>query len=292
MYALKRTSANMIHSLIELHRHLKRELAALFPEGEARAHEALILDELLGLALHDALTAPNTPVGAETWERAERILAGLQQGQPIQQILGYAYFYNYRFAVSPHTLIPRRETEELVAWVLEDSPRQGARLLDIGTGSGCIPITIALLRPDCHCSAFDISREALAVAQTNTQSHGVQLALQAQDMAQYAPTPRGYDIMTSNPPYIPRAEMPTMDPRVRDYEPHTALFVEDDAPLLPYQHIARIGREGLCPGGRLYVETHETLTEQVAEFLIQQGYLDVQMRHDAQGKARMVRATR
>ncbi len=276
--------------LIDFHHQLKAQLEELFTPSEARTHEELLLDQLLGLRLHELLLNPHGDTPETAMGQCKTILEQLRHQRPIQQILGYGYFYNQRFHVSADTLIPRRETEELVAWILEFAPTQAVELLDIGTGTGCIPITLSRLNPHFQCTAMDISPAALEVAKGNAQLHQVPISFLLADMQRYSPTPASLDFLVSNPPYIPESEKMGMDARVRDHEPHTALFVPDNAPLLPYIHIARIGQEGLKSGGHLFVETHETLTEEVANLLAESGYSAMGTRDDAQGKPRMVHA--
>jgi release factor glutamine methyltransferase len=219
----------------------------------------------------------------------------LLSGEPVQYVLGQADFFGMKFRVSPATLIPRQETEELVAWVLEEPVSNGVKLLDIGLGSGCIAISIRKKRPGWTVYGMDVSEEALAVAQQNSETlvggdtrffHGN--ALKKQDW-QNLPA---LDIVISNPPYIPAAERTLVPAHVLNHEPHLALFVTDDDPLLFYREIAGMSLEKLKSGGRLFFEGNEFNAGEVAEMLGQSGFTSIESRKDICGADRMVRAVK
>ena len=219
----------------------------------------------------------------------------LLSGEPVQYVLGQADFFGMKFRVSPATLIPRQETEELVAWVLEEPVSNGVKLLDIGLGSGCIAISIRKKRPGWTVYGMEVSEEALAVAQQNSETlvggdtrffHGN--ALKKQDW-QNLPA---LDIVISNPPYIPAAERTLVPVHVLNHEPHLALFVTDEDPLLFYREIAGMSLEKLKSGGRLFFECNEFNAGEVAEMLGQSGFTSIESRKDICGADRMVRAVK
>lgn len=219
----------------------------------------------------------------------------LLSGEPVQYVLGQADFFGMKFRVSPATLIPRQETEELVAWVLEEPVSNDVKLLDVGLGSGCIAISIRKKRPGWTVYGMDVSEEALAVAQQNSETlvggdtrffHGN--ALKKQDW-QNLPA---LDIVISNPPYIPAAERTLVPAHVLNHEPHLALFVTDDDPLLFYRVIAGMSLEKLKSGGRIFFECNEFNAGEVAEMLGQSGFTSIESRKDICGADRMVRAVK
>lgn len=219
----------------------------------------------------------------------------LLSGEPVQYVLGQADFFGMKFRVSPATLIPRQETEELVAWVLEEPVSNDVKLLDVGLGSGCIAISIRKKRPGWTVYGMEVSEEALAVAQQNSETlvggdtrffHGN--ALKKQDW-QNLPA---LDIVISNPPYIPAAERTLVPAHVLNHEPHLALFVTDDDPLLFYREIAGMSLEKLKSGGRLFFECNEFNAGEVAEMLGQSGFTSIESRKDICGADRMVRAVK
>lgn len=219
----------------------------------------------------------------------------LLSGEPVQYVLGQADFFGMKFRVSPATLIPRQETEELVAWVLEEPVSNDVKLLDVGLGSGCIAISIRKKRPGWTVYGMEVSEEALAVAQQNSETlvggdtrffHGN--TLKKQDW-QNLPA---LDIVISNPPYIPAAERTLVPAHVLNHEPHLALFVTDDDPLLFYRVIAGMSLEKLKSGGRLFFECNEFNAGEVAEMLGQSGFTSIESRKDICGADRMVRAVK
>lgn len=219
----------------------------------------------------------------------------LLSGEPVQYVLGQADFFGMKFRVSPATLIPRQETEELVAWVLEEPVSNGVKLLDVGLGSGCIAISIRKKRPGWTVYGMEVSEEALAVAQQNSETlvggdtrffHGN--ALKKQDW-QNLPA---LDIVISNPPYIPAAERTLVPAHVLNHEPHLALFVTDEDPLLFYREIAGMSLEKLKSGGRIFFECNEFNAGEVAEMLGQSGFTSIESRKDICGADRMVRAVK
>jgi release factor glutamine methyltransferase len=205
----------------------------------------------------------------------------------MQYILGEAYFMGDRFMVSPAVLIPRPETEELVQWIIdEERPKH---ILDIGTGSGCIAISLAKRLPHSDVQAIDISAEALQVARQNAAALGVDIKFLQCDFLAQQDTLGLFDLIVSNPPYIPETEKETLHTNVRDHEPGTALFVPNDDALLFYRSIAFFGKTHLKVGGFIYCEVHQDYATDTAALFKSEGYSTVTLRNDVNGNPRMIR---
>ena len=232
--------------------------------------------------------------------RLQSIFASLQRQEPLQYILGQADFYGLKFKVVSRVLIPRPETEELVEWVLETikSPSFSTSpcLLDIGTGSGCIPITLAKKLPRAEVWGLDVSEAAIALARENAQLNQVQVhwreadILQEAQWLQHFPEHPIFDVIISNPPYIPEREQVLMPPQVTRFEPHLALFVADDDPLIFYRQIACFARQYLRTNGYLFFECNEYNASEVAAMLGEMGWKEIVLQKDLSGKERMIRA--
>lgn len=260
-------------------------LTPLYGEREARSIARLAASELSGLPTSALLTDPGAPLQIDG---LEEILSRLAAGRPVQYELGSTEFCGHRFAVREGVLIPRPETEELVAWIVD--AEAGARtLLDVGTGSGCIAASLALALPGAQLSAADISDTALEIAAQNFHALGANVVLRRADalgdLQEVFPGP--FDVIVSNPPYVPLADRAAMLTNVRDYEPGEALFVPDEDPLRFYRAIARAGRRMLRPGGRLYFEIYEHAAGAMRVLLCEEGYTATEVREDIYGKPRM-----
>lgn len=218
------------------------------------------------------------------------IIALLKSGQPLQYIIGETEFAGLKFRVGPSTLIPRPETAELVAWAGKEI-HAGQRILDIGTGSGCIAITLAFLHPGAQFTALDISEAALRTAAENAARNRVDIHFLKRNILQFENyTWDNYDLIVSNPPYVMEKEKKSMESRVLDYEPHQALFVPDHDPLLFYRRIAEFGLQTLSPEGKLYFEINEALGQEMIGLLSAFNYRDIELRKDIYGKDRMLKA--
>lgn len=231
---------------------------------------------------------PNEIIEIEDLERRAEPLAN---GRPIQYLLGQAEFCGEVFAVREGVLIPRPETEELVMWVAEKAREMvRLRILDVCTGSGCIAIALKKLLPAATLTAIDLSDEALSVARENGERLHAEVEFLQDDALRGMPSvgERRFDIVVSNPPYIPQAEIVAMRTNVTQYEPHMALFVADDDPLIFYREIARTARHMLSPEGWLLFEIHETLANQTMALLAAEGYTNIELRKDFRGKPRMI----
>ena len=265
---------------------LTERLVPLYGGREARAIARNAVAELAGLPLSALLTDPGAELAVEGLEEAAARLAA---GEPLQYVVGHTEFYGRRFAVREGVLIPRPETEELAAWIAQ-AETEAATLLDVGTGSGCIAATLALALPGAQVYAADISDTALETAARNCRALGAGVILRKadalSDLAEVFPGP--FDVIVSNPPYVPQSDRAAMHPNVRDHEPGLALFVPDDDALRFYRAIARAGRRMLRPGGKLYFEIYERSAGQMRLLLGEEGYTDTEVREDLNGKPRMV----
>lgn len=235
------------------YRELWRTLEPLYGNGEARAITDYVLDVCFGLSKADILCGAVDEMTAEKTAELNKIFDRLTEGEPVQYVLGRAEFSGRWFNVRPGVLIPRPETEELCAWITSDSKASGSpKVLDIGTGSGCIAITLQLDMPESKVTAWDISADALDVARENAQQLGANVNFVKQDTLNAKPEGE-WDVIVSNPPYICEKEKKDMAVNVLEHEPHTALFVPDAAPLLFYRAITRLAVQTLSKGGRLYL---------------------------------------
>ena len=285
-----RTFARMEHSLEHLYRSVCRMLQRrLSGFSEAQATAFALLDDLFGASRTDVLLDRRVELGADAEARLQRALAALEAGQPLQYATGKAPFCGKSFEVNAHVLIPRPETELLVELVCGCSPQ---RVLDCGTGSGCIAVSVALALPEAQVEAWDISAEALAVARRNARVLGAKVRFWQRDMLLLPAQRRAlYDVIVSNPPYICESEEADMEAHVKDYEPHLALFVPDDDPLRFYVALAVLGKMRLHRGGSLLLECNSRYAHAVSAMLQAEGYTGCEVIADCFGAPRMVRAT-
>jgi release factor glutamine methyltransferase len=222
-----------------------------------------------------------------------RLLADFQRlltGEPIQYILGEAPFYGRSFAVTRDTLIPRNETEELVHLIIKENPSSGLRILDLGTGTGCIPISLALELKSPEVYALDVSAAALEVARQNASTLGASVHFIEGSLLEEPLELSKLDLIVSNPPYVPLGDQAEMHVNVLNFEPHLALFVPDEDPLVFYRAIGEWGQQILKHGGKLYLEIYENLAEELVQLLLSQGYEELRVRQDLNGKNRMLSA--
>ncbi len=275
---------------------LASALQALYPEREAQAVAALVAEHLLNMSALQRLMAAPEPVPPAALAALPAVRARLLAHEPVQYVLGTAHFADMALEVTPATLIPRPETEELVHLITQEQQhRRGLRVLDVGTGSGCLALALGRALPEAIVLAVDISAEALAVARRNAARYAPAVAFQQVDMLRALPAglaPGTLDVLVSNPPYVRESERPLMRDNVLAWEPATALFVPDADPLLFYRRLAEIGPDLLRPGGAIYLEINEELGKETAALLHQHGFGAVRVLPDMFGKARMVRGTR
>ncbi|UOE34672.1 peptide chain release factor N(5)-glutamine methyltransferase [Hymenobacter monticola] len=281
-------------------RRLTTDLAAalqpLYPTREAENIAALVVEHLLGIDSLQRMMDAQQPVPEAAQVALPALQARLLAHEPVQYVLGTAYFADMELEVTPATLIPRPETEELVHLITQEQRgRRGLRMLDVGTGSGCLALALARALPQAQVLAVDISAEALAVARRNAARYAPLVAFQEVDILQGMPDGMGagsLDVLVSNPPYVRESERPLMRENVLAWEPATALFVPDEDPLLFYRRLAEVGRELLAAGGSVYWEINEALGAETAALLLPEAFEDVRVVPDMFGKARMVRGTR
>ena len=269
---------------------MRQALSAVYDAREAHALALLVLDEVFGVSAVDVYADKVRNFSEEEHGRLENILQRLCNSEPVQYVLGYADFCGLRFAVSPATLIPRPETEELVDWVVAESAEKPCRLLDVGTGSGCIAIALAHRLPQAAVEAWDVSEDALAVARKNAESHGVDVAFTCCNLLAEPPAEGAFDVIVSNPPYICESEQADMEAHVLRHEPHLALFVPNDDPLRFYRALALLGKRSLIEGGSIFMEINQAYGAETAALFEAMGYR-TELRRDFFQKDRMLRAT-
>lgn len=267
-------------------------LTPLYDVMESESFFAIALLEIKGWKRIDLAMDPDAVINDEEEERWNVVLNGLMQKRPIQYIFGKAHFYGLDFLVNENTLIPRPETEELVDWIItENSPGQ-IDIVDIGTGSGCIAISLAKNISEAVVTAIDVSEEALLVAKENAQTNGVTVDFLKADILSVTSLSKKYDIIVSNPPYVRYLEKQEIKDNVLKYEPHLALFVKDNDALLFYRKIALLGQSALVEDGRLFFEINQYLGEETVALLENYGYKNIELRKDLLGNDRMIRAVK
>lgn len=267
-----------------------QELTSIYGLREAEIMGNMLFEDLLGLSKTDRLLRPELMLKTENIGKISSAVERLLRHEPIQHVIGYTHFYGRKFKVNKHTLVPRPETEELVELIIKENQKRHLKILDVGTGTGCIPISLALEMKESDVYAIDISAEALALAKENAQLNQANISFSKTDILTGELKENELDIIVSNPPYIPHLEKSEMDKNVLDYDPEIALFVPDEDPLLFYRVIGEKAQKALKTGGKLYFEIHEKYGKATAELLENQGYRQVSVFQDLQGKDRMVRA--
>jgi release factor glutamine methyltransferase len=323
---------NLQMNLQEAQRQLQSGLQGLYEAREAAALADWVMEDLTGWKKIDRLLHKNDVLATPALDLLKKYEAELLTHKPVQYVLKESWFAGMKFYVDEHVLIPRPETEELVDWIVSEAgnhqppagshtPEQSLSILDVGTGSGCIPVALVKklasehklaskhksaatghsgsvtgLRPSSSVLsvfACDISAEALAIARRNAATHDTPiqfLQLDFLDCTQWGALPSVH-FLVSNPPYIPQKEKASMAPNVVSFEPHLALFVDDDDPLVFYRALAGCARQKLLPGGAIVVEIHEERTSGVMQLFRENGFTGLTLRKDMQGKERMIKAT-
>ena len=273
----------------EIINRMKCAAAANYNEREAHSLALWAVEALTGADRVQLLVDPHREVEHVDMEEVERVERELSEARPIQYIIGMAEFCGLQFAVGEGVLVPRPETEELVRWVAEECPT-ARRILDIGTGSGAIAVSLAKLLPQAEVAAMDISEVALDYASRNAAANGVKVrVVQGDALSDWASAFEELDVVVSNPPYVPASDRASMHRNVRDYEPELALFVPDDDLLRLYRSIADGATRALRTGGALYFEIYEGAAEQMIEMLTKRGWTDIELRRDFNDKNRMIR---
>ncbi len=270
--------------------YIKNELANTYPESEIKGFIRIIFESLLNLTYTDILLQKDRKVDVSDLEQIKKIIARLKLHEPIQYILGETEFYDLALKVNPSVLIPRPETEELVHWIINSEIKSDARILDIGTGSGCIPLALKKNRSEMHVFAVDISEGAVDTAKANAEYNGLEVDFFQTDILSWKnySWPK-YDIIVSNPPYVRNSEKMQMENNVLEHEPDGALFVEDDNPLIFYLTIAEFAQVYLEENAFLFFEINEYLGEEMRTLLKGLGYRNIELRKDVNGRDRMMR---
>ncbi len=279
-------------SLNEIKQSIKQKLANEFEAIELNSMLSMLIEHVTGWNQVQQVVNKDTPLSESQIKAFDTSANELLKGRPIQYIIEKSWFMGNEFIVNENVLIPRPETEELVEWIVEyasiiDRPLS---IIDIGTGSGCIPITLKNALPNCTIAGIDISTEALAIAKLNAKKLNATVEWIEQDILMSASLPATYDIIVSNPPYIPAREKTEMQDQVKDHEPGIALFVTDEDPLIFYRIIARLGKQCLTTNGQLFFEIHYDQGEALLEMLNEMNY-HAELRQDMYGKNRMIRAS-
>jgi release factor glutamine methyltransferase len=273
------------------------QVAPFFDKEEAESFFYLIIENFRNLKRVDLVMQPDLFFSEPELIQLEQVIAELKLQKPIQYILGTTEFYGLPFEVNPHTLIPRPETEELVEWILksqklEDGRRttedKSIKMLDIGTGSGCIAISLAKNLPLARVSAIDVSVEALATAKKNAALNEVDVQFICQNILETNSLTTTYDIIVSNPPYVRMLEKQEIKTNVLDFEPHLALFVEDNDALLFYRKIAQLAQHNLNENGLLFFEINQYLAKETIELLENLHFKSIELRQDIYGNDRMI----
>jgi len=273
----------------------KDQLAALYDVREAESLGIITLTDVTGFSSAKLKAFPDGELTKEQSGSIGKILTELKTGKPIQYILGRTEFYGLPFKVNSSVLIPRPETEELVYWIISSvggSKLAAGSILDIGTGSGCIAVSLKKNLPDINVSAMDISIDALLTAKENADLNQVDIHFINQDILapRHAPDAVRYNIIVSNPPYVTMEDKTKMHRNVTDFEPHTALFVPENDPLIFYKAIADFATENLESGGLLFFEINESYGEQIVKLLETKKFNNIELRKDMGGRDRMVTA--
>jgi release factor glutamine methyltransferase len=279
-------------NLLQAEQAFKTSLAHLYEANEARSLLLLCIKHLYGWDRTYYLLHRQDLLSDTQASELLSLLNQLESGKPVQYILSETEFYGLTFLVNSSVLIPRPETEELVKWVL-DTCQEGQlnqpRILDIGTGSGCIPISLKKNQADAAVSALDISKTALATAKKNAELNQVEIDFIHQDILASTLQLGEWDMIISNPPYVTLAEKAQMRSNVLDHEPHTALFVPDNDPLVFYRRIADLAATHISPKGYLFFEINEHLSSETVAMLQEKGFSKIELRKDLPGKDRMIR---
>lgn len=269
-----------------------QDLSQLYPEGEARALARWLCEERFGLSQTDLLLDKDNDLSLDSIAEVEEIVARLLQNEPIQYIVGHTEFCGRRFITAPGALIPRPETEQLVRLAINSVKCDGTspNILDIGTGTGCIAISLALGLPEANVTAWDVSEEALDVARRNLALYPeANVVIEQADILQPPADERCWQVIVSNPPYVRQSEAREIQQNVLNYEPHKALFVPDNDPLLFYRAIAKYAAKHLADNGQLWLEINQYLGAETAHLIEGYGFADVRVMKDGFGHDRFLK---
>jgi len=271
-----------------------QELVAIYPEKECYNLVNSLIFSVTGIEKKEIALDPGRIIEEDIENLLSQGLHELLGHKPVQYVTGIAYFYGLELAVNPSVLIPRTETEELVKWVADDhKEKAGLKVLDIGTGSGCIILALGRLLKQPHLTALDVSENAIKTASVNADRSGIRVDFKMINILDESEWDELgiYDLIVSNPPYVKESEKSLMQSNVLDFEPSQALFVPDDEPLLFYRAIAGFSRQHLSGNGKLYLEINENLGKEAVFLLKNEGYAEIFLKKDMQGKDRMIRCS-
>lgn len=272
--------------------YISNQLLDKYSKSELKIVTSLILKDVANLSFFDIVNCKFKNLSNTEKQKIIDIIERLLNNEPIQYVLGKTEFYGLDLKVNSSVLIPRPETEELVEWILLEISQINPHLLDIGTGSGCIAIALAKHLHYGTVDAWDISDDALAVANENATINDVSIKFTKVDVLKPVDINKKFDIIVSNPPYITVSEKNMMERNVLDFEPHEALFVPDDESLIFYHKIADIAKKMLNKNGRLYFEINQANGTEIAELLQRKGFINVELKNDISGNSRMIRAVK
>jgi len=272
---------------------IRDALRESYPDSEALALAKMLLVEVFDFSTLELYGGKDKEFSVKHRDVLGEMIRRLKKNEPIQYIIGRETFCGLTFEVNPDVLIPRPETQELVSWISDDyRGKAPCRILDVGTGSGCIAVSLAKLVGGAEVEAWDVSVEALEVAGRNAGHNGAEVLFRRKDVLSVVPGGECYDVIVSNPPYIAEKEKADMDANVLDWEPSLALFVPDEDPLLFYRKIALLAKEMLTESGSLYYEINQAYGAETVQMLESLGYSSVELRKDIHGNDRMIKAKR
>jgi release factor glutamine methyltransferase len=276
--------------LKEFRNHFNKQLSTVFPQTEIDSFFFLLIEKELDLQRIDLVLKSETSISEDKFQHLYNSLSRLKTQEPIQYILGETEFFGLPFKVNKHTLIPRPETEELVEWIINAyKNKDQVSILEIGTGSGCIPISLAKNLPNAKITAIDISPEALEIAKQNAKLNNVEIEFIDQDILSTEKLPQQFDIIVSNPPYVRNLEKEEIQPNVLENEPHLALFVDDLNPLVFYKKITDLAKNHLTKNGVLYFEINQYLGKETLDMLSKKGFKS-ELKKDVFGNDRMTKS--
>lgn len=278
-----------IKSSKTLYDKIVNKLTHLYNRDESRQLARMLLEECIAIPFEKIIIDEVIALSKSEEKFLEGKIDQLLQYQPIQYVLGKAFFYGRDFIVNPDVLIPRQETEELINEIIIDNKKPGLKILDVGSGSGCIGISLALELKDAHISSLEIDSRTLEVTRANAKKHNVELDYILEDILTLETLPAKYDIIVSNPPYVTEKEKELMSNNVLDHEPHKALFVPDEDPLLFYRYIVSMAKKQLLPNGKLYFEINEQFGPDILQLCKNEGSSLTKLVQDINGKDRIAK---
>jgi release factor glutamine methyltransferase len=281
----------MRYSLLKIRDFFHISLMEYYASDEIQTFFYYYCEIVLQMSKIDVALNPDYHVSEQDWQILMQDIQRLKRFEPIQYIYGVAHFYKLKFKVNAHVLIPRPETEELVDLILKQTSSNHLNILDVGTGSGCIAISLASNLSNAHVYAMDISEQALKIAHENAEMHQVKIQFLKQDVLILNELPEKFDIIVSNPPYVRELEKNEMHANVLDFEPKLALFVSDDDPLVFYRKIAALAFQNLNPNGRLYFEINQYLGDETVQVIQSAGFNNVKLIPDFLGQNRFIFAS-